>query len=57
MANKFADGTVVQLKSGGPLMVVNTRNQFGEYYCQWFNGPDVKSGTFKEEVLREREEP
>ena len=53
MADKFTEGTVVQLKSGGPLMTVNTRTQYGDYFCEWFDGMTPKSAKFKEAMLQE----
>lgn len=47
MSDKFEDGTVVQLNSGGPLMTVgyfdDERNQ---YYCEWFVKEERKVGFF-----------
>lgn len=35
---KIKPGDVVQLKSGGPLMVVATKHDNGfEFFCTWFN--------------------
>lgn len=37
MANTFEDGTVVQLKSGGPLMTVEGYNRDTDrFICEWF---------------------
>ncbi|WP_175692748.1 YodC family protein [Burkholderia ambifaria] len=53
MALKFKIGDIVQLKSGGPEMTVQTlpyeRNS--RYRCQWFAGKKLESGEFPEESL------
>lgn len=54
---KFAVGTTVKLKSGGPEMSVqkatfNMRDEFtGSYRCQWFAGKKSEADTFPEESL------
>lgn len=57
----FKVGDVVVLKSGGPYMtieVVSQESQAGgpEVYCKWFSGDDVKSDTFKSDMLNLRQE-
>ncbi len=55
---KFEDGAVVQLKSGGPTMTVSDFAAFGmgeteeSYLCRWFEKTTVKEGLFKEASLR-----
>lgn len=45
MSEKLEDGTVVQLKSGGPLMTVSYfDDERGQYYCEWFVKDERKSG-------------
>jgi uncharacterized protein YodC (DUF2158 family) len=42
-------GSVVRLKSGGPLMTINAmRNKDGILmaWCDWFDAAEVKSGAF-----------
>ncbi|MGC0822498.1 DUF2158 domain-containing protein [Pantoea agglomerans] len=57
MASKFANGTVVQLKSGGPLMTVSYyKPDSNEHICMWFKDSEVKSSYFEPEVLREVKE-
>lgn len=47
MFDKFKPGDVVQLKSGGPLMTVMGRTQYGVYACEWFDKNHVShSDTF-----------
>lgn len=54
---KFAIGTTVRLKSGGPEMsvqkaVFNMHDAFtGSYRCQWFAGKKSEADTFPEESL------
>lgn len=49
MANKFEDGTLVQLKSGGPVMTVESHiKDSDKYCCEWF-----KDGKRYNEVFRE----
>lgn len=54
MSTSFKVGDIVQLKSGGPEMTVqtlpSTHNQY--YTCQWFAGKKLESGHFKEESLK-----
>ena len=54
MAHIFAVGDIVQLKSGGPEMTVQTTpDPPGKYYkCQWFAGKKLESGTFQEASLQ-----
>ncbi|VTP13209.1 hypothetical protein PUATCC27989T_01045 [Phytobacter ursingii] len=54
MANNLAVGTVVQLKSGGPIMTVSyhsVRNP-GSYGCLWFLNGEVKDYEFKGDTLK-----
>ena len=47
-------GDVVQLRSGGPEMTVNSipDGAYHDYYrCQWFAGKKLESGQFQEEQL------
>ena len=47
MSEKLEDGTVVQLKSGGPLMTVSYfDDERDQYYCVWFVKDERKSGFF-----------
>ncbi|WP_368893566.1 DUF2158 domain-containing protein [Kluyvera ascorbata] len=47
MSEKLQDGTVVQLRSGGPLMTVSFfDDERDQYYCEWFVKDERKSGFF-----------
>jgi uncharacterized protein YodC (DUF2158 family) len=47
--NKWNDGDVVRLKSGGPKMVVYyLLNRLG---CKWFDGSRVRHDYFDEDLL------
>lgn len=48
MANQFAVGDIVKLKSGGPEMTVQTTpSQYtSSYGCQWFAGKKLEKGSF-----------
>ncbi|WP_412073936.1 YodC family protein [Tritonibacter mobilis] len=55
--NKFNPGDVVQLKAGGPKMVVEEWNPFNHAYkCSWFSGAKHNSQLFKEEAIQEYSE-
>lgn len=41
----ISEGSVVQLKSGGPKMTVRWIEN-GEAYCQWFSKDDEKGAKF-----------
>src|SRR6266566_8335263 len=51
-------GDVVQLKSGGPTMTINTINNDRSLFCQWFdkNG-ELKTGRFEAAQLKQVEPP
>lgn len=53
---EFKTGDKVQLKSGGPVMTVDTvmsgQYQTGKYLCQWFSGSTLKSGYFQHDALK-----
>lgn len=53
MANKFAIGDIIKLKSGGPEMTIRSvRSTPNDYYdCQWFAGKKLESGRFPEDSL------
>ncbi|MBB4515850.1 YodC family protein [Paraburkholderia fungorum] len=54
MAQTFKVGDIVQLKSGGPEMTVNSvPTGGGTYYqCQWFAGKKLESGHFPSDSLK-----
>jgi len=50
---KIKDGDIVMLKSGGPLMVVDSVHNDGfELHCVWFSGYEKMEGYFKENSLK-----
>jgi len=44
-------GDIVQLKSGGPKMTVQSMSIDDELYCQWFAGSKLEGGRFPPEAL------
>ena len=52
MKQKFADGTIVYLKSGSPAMTINVfHNPTRRYRCVWFVGTELNYGEFYEDAL------
>jgi uncharacterized protein YodC (DUF2158 family) len=47
----FEIGTVVQLKSGGPMMTVEGTSD-DVISCIWMNGPVVQRAQFETQTLR-----
>lgn len=45
-------GDVVMLKSGGPLMTVESLSQAMKAFCIWFDGPTRYEGYFVLETLK-----
>lgn len=55
--NKFKAGELVQLKAGGPNMVVVAWNTLNEAYkCSWFSGAKHNNQLFKEEAIHPYDE-
>ncbi|WP_196489370.1 YodC family protein [Burkholderia territorii] len=55
MAFKFKVGDIVQLKSGGPEMTVQSQPSNPSsttYWCQWFAGKKLESGAFPENSIQ-----
>ena len=58
MADKFAPGHIVQLRSGGPAMTVSEINDKFEdddattYRCEWFKGASNERASFSEDILK-----
>lgn len=53
MADKFEVGQTVRLKSGGPLMTINSING-DEIWCEWFNDKNQpQARAFKRHMLVE----
>lgn len=49
---KFATGTLVQLRSGGPAMTVTSRQRNDDLIvAQWFDGAKLMQETFDPESL------
>jgi uncharacterized protein YodC (DUF2158 family) len=48
---KIVVGDTVMIKSGGPIMTVNTVDR-GIAYCQWFEKNDLKNGRFSIEAVK-----
>ncbi|MBZ5612152.1 MAG: YodC family protein [Acidobacteriia bacterium] len=58
MDHEFKDGDVVQLKSGGPPMTIDTIGRFGmmgsehdQAKCVWFEGKKRMEGVFELHTL------
>jgi uncharacterized protein YodC (DUF2158 family) len=59
----FKPGDLVELKSGGPVMTVETvdtlsvnRGEPPNYYCSWFAGAKDNKRRFAEAALKAAEE-
>jgi len=48
---KFNEGDVVQLKSGGPKMTAKKILGDGDVFCQWFSGSKLQDGYFQPHSL------
>ena len=46
MADTYKIGDLVQLKSGGPKMVISGGPFSGHYDCEWFAGSNNKSANY-----------
>lgn len=56
--SEFKEGDTVQLKSGGPIMTVQSKQGDGTYWCIWFNSTkdghhEVKGDAFRGTMLTE----
>lgn len=48
----FKVGDLVQLKSGGPLMVIRSIDSDGDVYCEWFDSKqELKGNSFVPQQL------
>lgn len=57
IGKKFNPGELVQLKSGGPKMVVEKWNGMNNAYsCSWFAGPKHNKTLFSEDALQHFQE-
>ncbi|MGF1718336.1 YodC family protein [Photobacterium chitinilyticum] len=52
MTTRFKVGSLVTLKSGGPVMTVQSEYD-QNYSCQWFAGKKLDHGTFPQASLEE----
>ena len=59
MANKFKIGDLVRLKSGGPIMTINTHSfETSLRQCVWFGEDDqIHSHDFHPDALNSEEDP
>jgi len=49
---KYNEGTIVQLKSGGPKMTsTGSTDSNGRIQCQWFAGSKLEQGWFQPNTL------
>jgi uncharacterized protein YodC (DUF2158 family) len=53
MAAKFKVGDIVQLKSGGPKMTVESTESYGDksIECAWFAGAKREHSVFHPDIL------
>lgn len=50
---RYKIGMTVMLRSGGPVMTVSSVYPHKDKYdCQWFDGNELKEGTFPEDSLK-----
>ena len=52
---QIKEGDVVQLKSGGPSMTVESIEENGYLYCQWFTDKKLRGETFNPNSLEKTE--
>jgi len=58
MNNTHSIGTVLQLKSGSPLMtVVSKANEYDTLQCGWFTGSEYSTSFFPLEALKPAQTP
>ena len=50
--SEFKKGDVVQLKNGGPSMVIDNIMSAGNLTCKWFSGKKLETGHFSPESVR-----
>ena len=52
MADQLKGGEVVVLRSGGPRMTLSHYDaDIQQYWCQWFEGVELKEGMFARNSL------
>ena len=55
MAEEFKAGDVVELKSGGSKMTIESIGMHGQVvkmWCNWFDGPKKSAGFFRRILLK-----
>jgi uncharacterized protein YodC (DUF2158 family) len=52
MSEKFDEGDLVTLKSGGPTMTYCGEHLYGSALCYWFEGTKRMCETFPYDVLK-----
>jgi uncharacterized protein YodC (DUF2158 family) len=54
MSNLLQVGSVVQLKSGGPVMTISyvSQSKPGTYTCYWFLNGEIRAYEFKGPTLK-----
>ena len=55
--DSLSEGSVVRLKSGGPAMTIMSKAWGVGYVCQWFEGTELKYGTFAADGLEVVDSP
>jgi len=56
MENKFEPGTLVQMKSGGPIMTVERYDKsLDKYCCEWFSNGKRSSEMFNATSIQKYE--
>jgi len=51
MSEKFKVGDLVKLKSGGPVMIIESEESGKRFECLWFGIEKYHREKFKEELL------
>ncbi|PRX37907.1 Uncharacterized conserved protein YodC, DUF2158 family [Meinhardsimonia xiamenensis] len=52
MTEKFKQGDLVELKSGGPTMTYGGEAMYGDAICYWFEGTKRQCASFPHSVLK-----
>ncbi|MCA0246340.1 MAG: DUF2158 domain-containing protein [Proteobacteria bacterium] len=51
-STNWKPGNLVELKAGGPLMVVDSVDHYGKVWCSWFAGKKHEKAGFAAETLQ-----